>query len=85
MKIKTAGKLALTGSLLVSMYYWIKNFYHFGEMMIIYAEYNFHILHTNLYVAVENWLITSEILMTIHFILIVLIWAIEDVANSGVK
>ncbi len=45
--------------------FWMGMAWHYWGMLEIYAANNYHITHTELYIAVESWLLLSLIVITL--------------------
>ena len=61
-------KIGFLGALMAM---WLKYIYHYCRILGVYANANYHVLHTDLYITVEWWLLFSMALFTVTGILLV--------------
>jgi len=51
--------------------YWVERLYHYYLVLQDYAQRGMHLTHTDLYVAVENWLLLCAVMFTATAVLLI--------------
>jgi len=51
--------------------YWVERLYHYYIVLQDYAQRGMHLTHTDLYVAVENWLLLCAVMFTATAVLLI--------------